>query len=72
MFDHYLKHCKDISKDCRLIINDFLAFTETQLKPSELQSDIETTLEAFNMPFNNNENKFLSLAYGSQVVRKAL
>ena len=60
------KHCKDISKYFRLISNDFLALTETHFNLSELQTDIQTTLEVLNMHFNNNEEKFLSLAYGSQ------
>ena len=59
------KHCKDISKYFRLISNDFLALTETHFNLSELQTDIQTTLEVLKMHFNNNEDKFLSLAYGS-------
>ena len=60
------KHCKDISKNFRLISNDFLAFTETHFKLSKLQTAIQTTLDVLNMHFNNNEGTFLSLAYGSQ------
>ena len=37
---------------------------ETQIKPSNSTCKIIETLNLFNISFNNNENKFLSLAYG--------
>lgn len=60
------KHWKDVSKDCRLFENEFLGFTESQLKPSELQTDLQKTLEPLNMHFYNNEDKSWNLAYSSQ------
>ena len=57
------RHADDISSDNRIINND-IGFTETQIKPSDSTSKIIETLNVFNINFNNNENKFLSLAYG--------
>ena len=57
------KHVDDIVSNKRLI-NDIIGFTETQINPSNSTSKIIKTLNFFNINFNNNENKFLSLAYG--------
>ena len=46
------------------IINNIVGFTETQIKPSGSTCKIIETLNIFNINFNNNENKILSLAYG--------
>ena len=48
----------------RIINNDITGFTETQIKPSDCTCEIIETLNLFNFNFDNNENKFLSLAYG--------
>ena len=58
------KHVDDITSDKRLINNDIIGFTETQINPSNSTCKIIKTLNFFNINFNNNENKFLSLAYG--------
>ena len=42
----------------RIINNDIIGFRETQIKPSDYTSKIKETLNAFNINFNNNENKF--------------
>ena len=44
--------------------NDIIGFIETQVKPSYSTSRIVETLTDFNIKINNNENKFLILAYG--------
>ena len=46
--------------------NDVIGFTETQMKPSDSASRIDDLLKAFNMNFNNNDDKFLNLPYGCQ------
>ena len=43
--------------------NDIIGFIETQFKPSYSTSRIVETLTDFNIKLNNNENKFLILAY---------
>ena len=58
------KHALDISKDQRHLNNDFICFTETQLKLTQSVCETSETLQNFNMHFNNNENQFLSIAYG--------
>ena len=57
------RHVGDILSDNRTINNDIIGFTETQIKPSDSTSKIIETLNVFNIHFNNNEDKFLSLAY---------
>ena len=44
--------------------NDIIGFIETQVKPSDSTSRIIEALNDFNIKLNNNENKFLILAYG--------
>ena len=46
--------------------NDVPCFTKTQLQHQHSLNDIEKGLENFRVLFNNNYNKFLSLAYGFQ------
>ena len=57
------KHINDIVCDDRIINNDIIGFTETQINPSGSTCKIMETLNFFNVNFNNDENKFLSLAY---------
>ena len=54
----------DIVSGNRIINNDILGFTETQIKPSDCTCEIIETLNLFNINFDNKENEFLSLAYG--------
>ena len=56
------RHVDDKLRDNRIINNGIIGFTETQIKSSDSTSKIIETLNVFN--FNNNEIKFLSLAYG--------
>ena len=59
---YFSKHTTDIVNDDRLMQNDILFFTETQIPINE---NVQTEdFEHFKMFFNNNENKYLSLAYG--------
>ena len=44
--------------------NDIIGFTETQISSSDSSCKIIETLNLFDINFNNNENKFLSLVYG--------
>ena len=58
------KHIDDIvGRYSKWIINnDIIGFTETQINPSDSTCKIIETLNLFNINFNSNENKFLSLA----------
>ena len=56
------RHVDDILSDNRIINNDIIGFTETQIKSSDSTSKIIETLNVLN--FINNEIKFLNLAYG--------
>ena len=58
------RHVDDIVSDNRIVNNDIIRFTETQIKPSNSNSKIIKTFNFFNINFNSNENTFLSLAYG--------
>ena len=44
--------------------NDLIEFKETQINLSDSTCKIIQGLNFFNINFNNNENEFLSLAYG--------
>ena len=44
--------------------NDLIEFKETQINLSDYTCKIIQGLNFFNINFNNNENEFLSLAYG--------
>ena len=57
------KHVDDIVSDGRIINNDIIGFTETQINLSDSTYKTMKALNFFNNNFNNNENKFLSLAY---------
>ena len=60
------KHARDIKSDVRLMSNDVLYLTETQLQHQHLRNGIEQDFENFRIFFNNNDKKFLSLAYAFQ------
>ena len=53
------KHINDIGRDDRIINNDIIGFTETQISPLDSTCKIIETLNFFNTNFNNDENKFL-------------
>ena len=53
----------DMGSNARIGNND-IEFTETQINPSDFTCKIIKRLNFFNISFNNNENKFLSLTYG--------
>ena len=46
--------------------NDVLCFTETQLQHQHLPNNTEQYFKEFQIFFNNNDNRFLSLAYAFQ------
>ena len=56
-------HVDRMLSDNRIINNDIIGFTETQIKQSVSTSKIIEKLNSFSISFNNNENEFLSLAY---------
>ena len=58
------KHVDDIVSDRRIINNYILGFTETQISLSNSTCRVVETLTFSNLNFNNNEDKFLRLAYG--------
>ena len=63
------KYVNDFLDNCLTVDvwkNDVIGFTETQMKPSDSASRIDDLLKAFNMNFNNNDDKFLNLPYGCQ------
>ena len=57
------KHVDDIVNDNRVMNNDIIEFTETEINPSDSTCKIIETLNLFNISFNKNENKFLRLVY---------
>lgn len=57
-------HVNNIVHDYRCLKNAFIGFTETQIKPSDSTSIIDDTLTDLNINSGNNDDKFLSLAYG--------
>ena len=64
MWDQFSRHVDDIVSDNRIKNNDIVGFTEAQIKPSDSTCKIIETFNLFKINFSNNENKFLSLAYG--------
>ena len=60
----FSKHIDDTVSDNRIINNDAIRFTETQVNPSDSTSNITKTLKLFSINFKNNISKFLNLAYG--------
>ena len=59
----FSQHIDDIVSDDRIINNDMIGFTEKKINPSDSTSKIMEKI-IFSINFNNNMNKFLSLAYG--------
>ena len=47
---------------------DIIGFTETEIKPSDSTSERIETFNVFNINFNINENKVLSLACGCRMM----
>ena len=58
------KHVDGIVTDNRVMNNEIIGFTETQINSSYSTCKIIETFNLFNINFNNNKNKLLSLAYG--------
>ena len=56
------KHAADIASDWRLMNNDILFLTETQLSPSGNVNQIQTILDQFSISFNMSDYRFSSLA----------
>ena len=56
------KPVNDIVRDSRIMNNDIIGLTETQISLSDSTCRIVETLNFFNINLNNSENKFLSLA----------
>ena len=54
------KDTDDIVSDDKLMNNDIIWFTETQINLSDSTCKIIERLNFFNINFNKNENKFLS------------
>ena len=54
----------DIVKEDRITNNDIIGFTKSQINQSDSTRKIIETFNFFNIDFNNNKCKFLSLAYG--------
>ena len=60
----FSKHVDDIVSDRRIVNNYILGFTKTQISLPNSTCIVVETLTFFNLNFNNNEDKFLRLAYG--------
>ena len=58
------KHVNNIVSDSKIMNNDIIGLTETQISLSGSICRIVETFNFFNINFNNSEDKFLSLAYG--------
>ena len=56
------KHVNDTVSDSRIMNNDIIGLTETQISLSDSTGKIVKTMNFFNINFNNSEDKFLSLA----------
>ena len=56
------KHAADIASDWRLMNNDILFLTETQLSPGSDVNEIQTILDQFSISFNMSDYRFSSLA----------
>ena len=57
------KHINDIACNDRIINKDIIAFTEIQINLSDSSCKIMETFKFFRINFDNDRNKFLSLAY---------
>ena len=58
------KHVDNIVIYNRIINNDIIGFTKTQIQPSDSTCKIIETSNLFNINFYNIRNKLLSLTYG--------
>ena len=58
------RHVGYILSSERIIYNDIIEFTETQIKPLDSTWEIVETLNLFNIVFNINNDKVSSLANG--------
>ena len=58
------KHLDDVVHGYRRLKNDVICFTETQMKPSDCSSIIGDKLKDLNINFDDNDDKFFSLADG--------
>ena len=58
------RHVDDILSGNGIISDNIIGFTDIQIKPSDSTSKTIETLNLFNINFDNNKTKFLSLAYG--------
>ena len=54
----FSKDIDDKVSDDRIVNNDIIAFSETQINSSDSNCKIMETLNFFNINFNNNEKKF--------------
>ena len=60
---HNVRALQDMQMgDNRIINNDIIGFTEKQTRSSDSTCKIIETLNLFNINFDNNEKRFLSLA----------
>lgn len=60
-----LKHVIGTASDKKLLSNDNLCFNETQMQLTQSHTvDLNLVFNGFNIYFNNNQNKFISLVYG--------
>ena len=66
--NHHVNYVNDIVHECRSLKSDVTGFSETQIKSSDSTSRIDEQLNDLNINFNNNDDKFFSLAFGCQHV----
>ena len=57
------KHARDLKSDIRIMNNDIVCLTETQMSPESTIPNADSFNAIFDIFMNNNENKFLTLAY---------
>ena len=60
----FSKHLDDIVSNDRIVNNDIIGFTETQINLSNSNCKLIETLNSVNIKFNNNKSKVLSSTYG--------
>ena len=63
-----LSHADQIVSDKRIIINNIIGFTETQIKSSDSTCKMIETLSLFNINFDKNENNFLVKLTGVEMI----
>ena len=52
------KHTQDFVNDYRVLKNEVVGFTETQIKPSDSTCLKNEVIKEYYMNYNKNENKF--------------